>query len=211
MSYLNRRSFLKKTITGAAIGLFANRLHAKPVTPPETKGPFYPATLQHDKDSDLTKIDGQNGIAKGQIILLQGKILNSNNQAVENATIDIWQANAAGRYRHPRDSNPVPLDRSFQGWAVIRSGNGGAFNFKTVMPGEYPSGGFWIRPPHIHFKIVSEGHRELVTQMYFPGNTLNDRDLLLKRKSRKDRSLMIATKIKDDPETYEYNIVLRLA
>lgn len=209
MSYLSRRSFIKKTISGLVIGFLANRSYANKITPPETKGPFYPVAPQEDKDFDLTKIDGQNGIAKGKIIYLQGQILNANNQPIENATIDIWQANSAGRYNHPRDSNPARLDKNFQGWAIVRSGIGGTFDIKTVMPGEYPAGRGWIRPPHIHFKITDEGHRELVTQMYFPGHKLNDRDLLLRGKSRKDRQLMMATRIKDDPETYEYNIVLR--
>jgi protocatechuate 3,4-dioxygenase beta subunit len=209
MSNTNRRSFIKNTLAGVATSLFASRLYALSTTPSEIRGPFYPVLRQKDKDFDLTKIDGRNGIAKGKIIYLQGRILDSNGQPIENAAIDIWQANAAGRYSHPHDSNPAPLDDNFQGWAILHSRHEGTFNFKTVMPGAYPSGGSWLRPPHIHFKVTSEGHRELITQMYFPGNKLNDSDLLLRRKSRKARSLMTATKIKDDPETYEYNVVLR--
>ena len=209
MSHTSRRFFIKNTTTIVAAGFLANRLYAQSATPPETIGPFYPVTPPKDQDFDLTKVDGRNGFAKGKIIYLQGRILNSSHQPIENAAIDLWQANAAGRYRHPHDPNPAPLDKHFQGSALVRCGKGGTFNFKTIMPGQYPAGGAWIRPPHIHFKITDEGHGELVTQMYFPGNRLNDSDLLLRTKSREDRSLMIAMKIKDDPETYEYNVVLK--
>ena len=85
----------------------------------------------------------------------------------------IQQANAAGRYNHPRDPNKAELDHNFQGWAIVPSGEEGDFKFKTIKPGIYPVGGGWKRPPHIHFKVSYQGFQTLTTQMYFPGEELN--------------------------------------
>jgi protocatechuate 3,4-dioxygenase, beta subunit len=213
---LDRRKFLRHGIIGGAAALLASSAYAKVLstlipTPPETEGPFYPVIAQKDKDFDLTRVEGQAGVAKGKIIIVQGQVVDTDGSPTENVTVDLWQANAAGRYRHPRDSNKAPLDPNFQGWAIVPSGKEGAFRFKTVMPGAYPASFWWTRPPHIHFKVSKRGYRELVTQMYFPGNKLNDSDRLLKRKSNEERKHMIAKKIEDKPNVYLFNIVLKKA
>ena len=209
MGKINRRNFIKSGILGGALSLFARSVFASSPTPVEIEGPFYPVLAQKDKDFDLTRVEGRQGVAKGKIIIIHGKILDTDGMPVENAMVDLWQANAAGRYRHPRDSNKAPLDPNFQGWAIVPSGKDGKFRFKTVYPGSYPASPTWKRPPHIHYKVIKEGYIELITQMYFPGHELNGPDLLLKRKSKDERKLMIASKVQDDPETYEYNIVLK--
>lgn len=179
-------------------------------TPAEVEGPFYPVMDQQDKDFDLTKIEGRQAVADGAHIIIKGRITDVTGNPVENATIDLWQANARGRYRHPRDPNPQPLDPNFQGWAIINSGKDGRFHFKTVKPGAYPATKTWIRPPHIHFKISKDGHNPLITQMYFPEEKLNETDLLLRNKKASDRPLMIAKPIGEDGKIaiYQYNIVL---
>ena len=103
------------------------------------------------------------------------------------------------------------MDDNFQGWAIIPSGKGGAFRFKTVFPGTYPAAEGWMRPPHIHFKVTKRGYVEVITQMYFPGEELNDIDLLLKRKSNEEQKMMVAEKTSDNPETYQYRIVIEKA
>ena len=211
MDTTNRRTFIKSGVVGGALGLFASFAYASSPTPKETEGPFYPVMAQKDKDFDLTRIEGKEGVAKGKTIIIQGQVLDTDDKSVEDATVDLWQANGAGRYRHPHDSNKAPLDPNFQGWAIVPSGKDGAFRFKTVYPGSYPASDTWTRPPHIHFKISKKGYIEIITQMYFPGHELNDSDLLLKRKSKEERKLMIASKVQDKPETYEYNIVLQKA
>ncbi len=179
-------------------------------TPAEVEGPFYPVLDQQDKDFDLTKIEGRQAAADGVHIIIKGQITDVSGNPVENAIIDLWQANARGRYRHPRDPNPQPLDPNFQGWAIIHSGKDGKFRFKTVKPGAYPASKTWIRPPHIHFKISSRGYDPLITQMYFPEEKLNETDLLLLNKKTSDRPLMIAKPIGQDGKIaiYQYNIVL---
>lgn len=209
MLKINRRSF----ISGSFASLLTAPVYAftsTPLspTPGETEGPFYPVWMQKDKDFDLTKIAGKSGVAKGKTIIIQGRVIDTHGQAVEDALVDLWQANAAGRYRHPYDTNQAPLDPNFQGWAIVPSGKDGKFLFKTIYPGAYPASRSWTRPPHIHFKISKKGYVEVVTQMYFPNHPLNDMDRLLMRKNQAEQKQMIAIQISDKPETYEYIIVL---
>ena len=208
---MKRRDFIKRGLVGGALGLLTGASYAARPTPAEIKGPFYPVLAQKDKDFDLTRIQGQTGVAQGTIIIIQGRVVDTDGKPVEDATVDLWQANAAGRYSHPHDSSKAPLDANFQGWAIVPSGKDGRFRFKTIYPGSYPALDTWVRPPHIHFKVSKRGYVELVTQMYFPGEKLNDLDLLLGRKSRDERGLMIAARIGGEPETYEFNIVVERA
>lgn len=216
MKRLSRRKFIKLGITGGVVGALTPKGSAAktllPPTPPETEGPFYPVTSQDDKDFDLTRIQGRDGVAQGKHIIVTGSVLDNHGQPVPQATVEIWQANAKGRYRHPQDANPAPLDPNFQGWAIVLTDENGEFRFKTVMPGSYPASSTWVRPPHIHFKISKKGYEELTTQMYFPGEALNEADLLLNQKSPSERLLMIARKRGPSEtealEVYEYAIVL---
>ena len=215
MKKLSRRKIIKLSLTSGMTGLFiCNRGFAKGLTliptPSETEGPFYPVRDQKDKDADLTRIDGHTDVAQGQHIIVTGKITDITGQAVTHAALDLWQADANGRYRHPRDPNPIKLDENFQGWAIIKSDGNGLFRFKTVIPGAYPASSTWIRPPHIHFRISKQGYRTLTTQMYFPDEAYNETDLLLQNKSARERSAMVARKInlQGNLPIYEYNIIL---
>lgn len=212
----SRRNLIKMGFWGGiASTLGANNTLGKAIgimpTPTEVEGPFYPVMDQQDKDFDLTKIEGRQGVAEGPHIIIKGQITDVTGNPVENAVIDLWQANAKGRYRHPRDPNPQPLDPNFQGWAIINSGKDGRYRFKTVKPGAYPASETWIRPPHIHFKISKDGYNPLITQMYFPGEKLNETDLLLRNQKASDRPLMIAKPIGKEGNItiYQYNIVLK--
>lgn len=209
---MKRRSFLAYGATGGivATGNALGKSSLEP-TPKEIEGPFYPVVAQKDKDFDLTKVEGKEGTAEGRVVTIVGQVFDTEGEPVEDATVDLWQANAAGRYRHPHDSNKAPLDENFQGWAIVPSGKDGGFRFKTVYPGTYPAAKGWMRPPHIHFKVTRKGFVELITQMYFPDSDLNEADRLLKRKSEEEQKLMIAEKTSDDPETYTYKIVIEKA
>lgn len=211
----SRRKFLKAGLAGSVLGYstvaWGDYLSKWNPTPSEIKGPFYPITPQKDKDFDLTQVEGKNGTAAGDVIWIEGQILDTTGAAVEDASVELWQSNAAGRYSHPHDSNPAPLDPNFQGWAIVPSGKNGAFRFKTIMPGSYPASENWTRPPHIHFKVGKLGYVELITQMYFPGNPLNGEDLLLKRKGIEEQKLMVALKIKQDPTTFRFQMVMEKA
>lgn len=212
LSLMKRRSFLAYGATGGIVAT-GKALGKNPLepTPKEIEGPFYPVVARKDKDFDLTKVEGREGTAKGRPVIIAGQVFDTEGKPVEDATVDLWQANAAGRYRHPHDPNEAPLDENFQGWAIVPSGKDGGFRFKTVYPGTYPAAEGWMRPPHIHFKVTKKGFVELITQMYFPDSDLNEADLLLKRKSEEEQKLMIAGKTSDDPETYTYRIVIEKA
>lgn len=147
-------------------------------TPMQTPGPFYPVIKPQDQDVDLTTIKGRSGHAEGTIVYLRGRVLNQKGEPVEGARVEIWQANSHGRYGHPSEANPAPLDPNFQGYAVETTDAQGRFHFKTVKPGAY-SAGAMKRTPHIHFMVTGK-HDFLVTQMYFPGEALNDSDAIRK-------------------------------
>lgn len=151
---MNRRNFIKAGTMGA-LGVTSQMVHSKSLpTPTESERPFYPVIAQKDKDFDLTKITGNELESLGKHIFIRGGVFDTAGNPVESATVDLWQAKAAGRYSHPHNTNPVPLDDNFQGWAIVPSGKDGGFRFKAVLPGPYPVGAGWSRPPHIHFKVT---------------------------------------------------------
>jgi len=209
MKESSRRRFIKHSIISASLVATCNAALAAQVTPDEIKGPFYPITPQKDQDFDLTQVEGKVSVAQGEVVMIQGRVLDTTGQSIENATVDIWQANAAGRYNHPHDENPAPLDPNFQGWAIVQSGQQGGFKFKTIVPGAYPVSAQWKRPPHIHFKVSKVGYQEVITQMYFPGHELNQVDKLLQGKSTDEQKMMTAQADKEQPSGLIYKIILK--
>ena len=146
-------------------------------TPQETIGPYYPTVLKGDLDADLSLVKGHAKHALGQIIEIRGRVLQPNGQPVSRAKMLIWQANAAGRYFHPDDANPAPIDNDFQGVASFTTDATGAFRLKTVKPGAYPGPGNRLRAPHVHWQVTGLNNR-LEVQMFFPGEALNEQDIL---------------------------------
>src|SRR5437867_636133 len=158
-------------------------------TPDQILGLFYPIVKPLHQGADLTTIPGKPGRAAGQVIHVMGRVINSHGQPVQGARVEIWQANAHGRYTHPSDTNPAPLDPNFEGFAVQTTDGEGRYRFKTIKPGAYPANPNWMRPPHLHFEVTGKVNR-LVTQMYFPGESLNDKDLLLQNlRANKDGAI----------------------
>ena len=124
-------------------------------------------------DADLTVNGRVNGDPIGERIVVEGVLRDGEGRPVPNALIEIWQANAAGRYIHREEIHPAPLDPNFLGAGRCVSGSDGSYRFITIKPGSYPWGNHrnaW-RPAHIHFSIFGAGlAQRLVTQMYFPGD-----------------------------------------
>jgi protocatechuate 3,4-dioxygenase beta subunit len=118
-----------------------------------------------------------------------GRVLNANGEPVKGARLEIWQANANGRYAHPSDDNPAPLDPNFEGYATLLTDVDGRYRFKTIRPSGYLAGSI-MRPAHIHFVVADKSNR-LVTQMYFPGDPLNENDSVLAT-AAKNRQLLVA-------------------
>jgi protocatechuate 3,4-dioxygenase, beta subunit len=162
-------------MSGGVGAVFAQ---ARQRTPGEILGPFYPVLKSGNPGADLSTIPGKPGRAAGQLIHVIGRVVNVHGQPIPDARIELWQANAAGRYSHPSDTNPAPLDPNFEGFAVQSTDAEGRYRFKTIKPGAYPATANWMRPPHLHFDVTGKINRT-ITQMYFPGEPLNDKDLLL--------------------------------
>jgi protocatechuate 3,4-dioxygenase, beta subunit len=148
-------------------------------------GPFYPLTEPPDQGGDLTVVDGRTGTAQGQIVYLSGRVLDLTGRPIPNVRVEVWQANTFGRYTHPGDSHPAPLDPNFEGHGVSITGADGVYRFKTVKPAAYPAARGLTRAPHIHF-MVTAGPNRLITQMYFAGEPLNETDELLGRAESKE-------------------------
>src|SRR3989304_223777 len=110
------------------------RVQARVTTPEQAQGPFYPVTKPLDRDADLTVVNGKPGKAQGQVIQVMGRVFNAKGAPVRGAQVEIWQANTFGRYTHPQDSNPAPLDPNFQGYGAQATDASGQYQFRTVKP-----------------------------------------------------------------------------
>ncbi len=195
---VTRRGMLTASaaLTGAALvgvmsSAFAQQSRLRP-TNEQVMGPFFPITLPLDQDADLTVIAGKEGRALGKILYVSGRVTNVRGEPIANAQLEIWQANAVGRYSHPGDQGSALLDPNFEGYAKIRTDADGNYQFKTVKPAAYSTGiDGWSRPPHIHFDIKGRTSR-LVTQMYFAGEALNEKDKLFTSASIDGRKSLLA-------------------
>ena len=143
----------------------------------EVTGPVLGEDRVTAADADLTLRMG--GEAQGQRIFVHGRVLDSGGRPVPNALVEVWQANAGGRYRHVGDNWPAPLDPHFDGLGRVITDSLGRYEFTTIKPGAYPWGNHhnaW-RPAHIHFSLFGQAFTQrLVTQMYFPGDPLFEQD-----------------------------------
>ncbi len=179
----DRRALLRRAGL-ASLGL-AGLAAADTQTPPQTEGPFFPVADRADKDLDLTRVAGHELRAEGEPVTVSGVVRDLDGAPLSGVLLDVWQACASGRYDHPRDPNPAPVDPHFQYWARMLTDGDGRFRFKTIIPGAYPASRDWDRPPHIHFRVDAFRQPRLTTQMYFAGNPLNDIDLILRDTARR--------------------------
>jgi len=148
-------------------------LHVLPQRLTEVTGPLFGDDRVAPGDDDMTQWFG--GEAVGQRIVVHGRVVDSGGRAVPGTLIEVWQANAAGRYRHVVDRWPAPLDPHFAGAGRLVTDTDGYYRFTTVKPGAYPWRNHlnaW-RPAHIHFSLFGQAFTQrLVTQMYFPDDPL---------------------------------------
>lgn len=208
-SVLSRRRMLQAAIAGVAVGAAAPLVAE---TPRQIEGPFFPNRPQPEKDADMTRLAGHKARAQGEVVDIAGRVLDEAGKPIAAALVDVWQANAAGRYAHERDSNPQPLDPDFQGWAQLLTDAEGRYHVRTIIPGAYPVDAGWSRPPHIHFKVARRGYRELVTQMYFEGQPLNAADKLLNKLSAPERvqlTLVLGTPDAEGVRAGSFDLVLQ--
>ncbi len=198
-SLMRRRRFLKILATGATLALPAHWAYSAtshlwlrddlPLTPQQTEGPYYPIPSieqQMFNDIDLTRKLPDDELARGQLMVIEGTVMNRQGKPLRDAVVEVWQASAAGLYNHPADHAGDPeLDQHFQYWGRSITGENGAYRFETIVPGEYP-----IRPArHIHFRVDVPGYRRLTTQSYFAMyGERNARDGIYRRLSIAERN-----------------------
>ncbi len=176
-------------------------------TPRQTAGPFYPVNLPLDDDNDLTEVAGKAGKAEGVICDLTGRIVDINGSPLSDLRIEIWQCDANGRYRHPREQASRPIDEHFQGHGFTLTSADGAYRFRTIRPVPYPG-----RTPHIHVAVFPAGEEPFVTQLYVAGEPRNDTDFLYNDIPRDKRDLVTAefrpATVQGAQQQAEFDIVL---
>jgi protocatechuate 3,4-dioxygenase beta subunit len=195
----------------------AQALLRRPITRTEATGPMDLARKLPCGDHNLA-VMAPGRMAQGQLIQVSGRVLDDDGRPVRNAIVELWQANAAGRYRHPLDQREAPLDPDFAGKGRVRTDDDGNYCFMTIKPGAYPvsTQHVWWRPPHIHFSVLGlSTSSRLVTQMYFPGDPLNAFDhILLSVPDPQARERLIARQVAPAEGgnrwlAYQHDIVIR--
>jgi len=187
-----------------------------PHTLTEVTGPVYGHERIGPVDNDLTvQHDGE---PLGERIIVHGRVLDGEDRPVRNSLVEIWQANAGGRYRHDGDQHPAPLDPNFSGAGRAVTDDEGRYRFITIKPGAYPwrnHPNAW-RPAHIHFSLFGNAFvSRLVTQMYFPGDPLFFQDPIfhsVREPRARDRMICHFDLDETKPEwalAYQFDIVLR--
>lgn len=154
----------------AVAGAGAQRI----VTPRQSLGPFYPVDWSGDADNDLVIVRGEAARALGQVAHVRGRVVDRDGTPLDGSIVEIWQCDAKGVYRHPRDRGSRERDPGFQGRGSTRAAKDGGWTFRTIRPAPYPG-----RTPHIHFFVRTPDGRELVTQLYVAGEPANAGDFLL--------------------------------
>jgi protocatechuate 3,4-dioxygenase beta subunit len=151
----------------------SRRFDVFPATLTEVTGPLLGEGRVGDHDHDLTRQHDEE--PQGQRIVLHGRVLDGDGRPVPRTLVEIWQANAGGRYVHKRDQHPAALDPNFTGVGRCLTDDDGTYRFTTIKPGPYPwknHRNAW-RPAHVHFSLFgTEFTQRMVTQMYFPGDSL---------------------------------------
>lgn len=183
----------------------------------DRSGPAFGHDSLTPLDDDLTRNAVKDGPPQGERIVVTGRLLDEAGRAIPDSLIEIWQANAAGRYIHQADQHEAPLDPNFLGAGRCVTDNEGRYRFTTIRPGAYPWGNHanaW-RPSHIHFSLFGPSiATRLVTQMYFPGDPLIPLDPICNAVPAEARDRLIADFSLDATEPgqalgYRFDIVLR--
>jgi protocatechuate 3,4-dioxygenase alpha subunit len=173
------------------------------LTPFQTLGPFFDFGLVIT-DGDIVARSG----ARGRQIVIEGVVRDGAGDALPDALVEVWQANAAGKYRHPADEQDRPLDPTFDGFGRVATDPSGRFTFKTVVPGRVPAPDGRLQAPHLAVGVLARGLlTRLVTRMYFDGEPSNVEDPILALVPTERRATLLAKSVA--PDRYRFDIKLQ--
>lgn len=177
-------------------------------TPSQTVGPFFHLALDRALWADLTKDN-----PKGERIVVEGRVTDGDGVPVADACLEVWQANAAGRYAHPDDTRTdKPLDPHFRGFGRASTDAGGNFRIATIRPGPVPGRGNALQAPHIAVALFARGLlKALYTRIYFAGESLNETDpvLLSIENPTRRRTLFAARQNEAGSPIWHFDIVMQ--
>lgn len=174
-----------------------------PLTPAQAEGPYYPVSKLADTDADLTRI-GAGPPATGEVLVLDGKVVDPTGKPFQGARVEIWQTDHQGIYMHPGDERTRKRDMAFQFYGEALTDAAGVFRFRTIMPAQYPG-----RPRHIHMKVTPSGGKTLTTQVYFKGDKGLDNDSIVRRLGKAlEHVTLTPVKAANGEETADVMIIL---
>ena len=174
-------------------------------TTSQTVGPFFKIGFEWLHRDNLV---GE-GVS-GERVTIQGRVLDGDGAPVPDAILEIWQANAHGKYDHPEDTQDKPLEPGFKGYGRVPTTAEGVFRFATIKPGPVPGPNGKEQAPHLVVSVFMRGVlRRMVTRMYFPDDARNSGDQILNLVEAGRRSTLIAKKTAGGPGILEWNVVLQ--
>ncbi len=174
------------------------------LTPSQTVGPFFHGGLMWLDVPDLA------GTATGERIDVSGTIVDGDGAVVPDAMLELWQANAQGRYAHPADRQNTPLEPGFKGFGRIATDKAGVFRFRSIKPGSVPGIDGKVQSPHINVTLFMRGQlTHLQTRIYFADDASLAGDPALALVDPKRRDTLLARRVGDEPARYEWNIVMQ--
>jgi protocatechuate 3,4-dioxygenase alpha subunit len=176
-----------------------------PATTSQTVGPYFEIGFQWLNRDNLV---GE-GVS-GERVTIQGRVVDGDGVSVPDAVLEIWQANAHGKYDHPEDTQDKPLEPGFKGYGRVPTTADGMFRFATIKPGSVPGPNGKEQAPHVVVSVFMRGVlRRMVTRIYFPDDARNASDAILSLVEPARRSTLIAKKAAGGPGALEWNVVLQ--
>lgn len=171
----------------------------------QTVGPFFHLGLSM---LNVSEVAGPN--VRGEHITLEGVVLDGNRDPVPDAMVEIWQANADGKYAHEADTQDKPIDPDFRGYGRVATSSDGSFRFQTIRPGRVAGPQGKLQAPHIEVCVFMRGLlKQLITRIYFEGDPANLDDFVLNLVEPGRRATFMARKVGDGASIYRWNILLQ--